>query len=481
MKTLSGVDGAFLHLETPETPMHVASLHLYDLPPGRRRDFHAAMKRQLRSRLAATPVLTRRLAPMPLQFANPVWVEADEVDLDWHVQRVVLPPPGTQEQLEACAARLHGELLDRTRPLWRLYVIDGLQSGQAAYYIKVHHAVLDGQAGVMLGLALCDLEARPPARQRIPPRAAEHPGIAALAASALRHDAGQYVKLLRHLPDVVRSLAGLFAPPPREARGRLGQNFGFGPRTPLNVPIDGERTFAAATLPLAELKALAHAHDAKLNDIVLALCSGALRRWLAAHGGIPKKPLIASMPISLRAAGNAEYTTQATLSLVNLHTHRADPVRRLHAIRDGALAVKTLAQRARGVIPTDFPSIGSPWLLHSLATLYGRSGAARAVPPIANVVISNVPGPTVPLYAAGARMATYWPMSIVEHGVGLNVTVMSYAGTLCFGFTAARCAVPDAGELVRALREAFDELVARSATKPARRRTPRGAAGTRPG
>ena len=166
-------------------------------------------------------------------------------------------------------------------------------------------------------------------------------------------------------------------------------------RALLLVGVTGFAMAAFRVMPLAETTALLF-----VTPLIVALLAGPmlgehvdLRRWLAAHGGIPKKPLIASMPISLRAAGNAEYTTQATLSLVNLHTHRADPVQRLHAIRDGALAVKTLAQRARGVIPTDFPSIGSPWLLHSLATLYGRSGAARAVPPIANVVISNVPGP----------------------------------------------------------------------------------------
>jgi diacylglycerol O-acyltransferase / wax synthase len=458
MRPLSGVDGAFLHLETPETPMHVGSLHLFDLPSGYKGDFHADIKRQMRARLHLAPVFTRKLAPMPLQFANPVWVDDDQVDLDYHVQRVSLPSPGTQAQLENCAAALHSELLDRRRPLWRMAVIDGLQSGQAAYYIQVHHAVLDGQAGVLLAQALFDLTPKP---RRVPRGAvthAEHPGMAELAAAALKHDAGQYIKLIRHLPDVVKTLAGFFDAAPAEARGQLGQNFSLGPKTPLNVPITGERGFAAVSIPLDTLKRLAAAHDAKLNDIVLALCSGALRRYLAHHGGIPKKPLMAAMPISLRDAGNTEYTTQATLSLVNLNTQIADPVKRLHAIRDAALAVKTLARRARGVIPTDFPSIGVPWLLHGAASLYGRSGIAGAIAPIANVVISNVPGPQVPLYAAGARMATYWPLSIVEHGLGLNITVMSYAGAVGFGFTTARCAVPDARKLSAALAAALDEL-----------------------
>jgi WS/DGAT/MGAT family acyltransferase len=466
MKVLSGVDGGFLHLETPETPMHVASLHLFELPAGGAGVFHAEVKRQLRRRLRLAPVLTRRLAPMPLQLANPAWVEAGRVDLDYHVQHITLPAPGTQAQLEDCIGRLHSELLDRSRPLWRMAVIDGLQSGQAAYYFKIHHAVLDGQAGVLLARALFDTSPKPPPlpRNAMPP--AEHPGMLDLAAAALRHDASQIVKLLRHLPEVVKGLAGLFGAAPGGAAPRGGPGLSLGPKTPLNRPITGERGFAGVSLPLPALKALAEAHEAKLNDIVLALCAGLLRRYLARHGGIPRKPLIATMPISLRDAGNTEFRTQATLSLVNLNTHIADPVRRLRAIRDASGAVKAIAGKARGLIPMDFPTLGEPWLLQALAALYGRSGLTAAMPPIANVVISNVPGPQIPLYAAGARMTAYWPVSIVEHGVGLNVTVMSYAGTMGFGFTTARSAVPDAGELTTALLEAMDELVA---SRPRRR------------
>jgi diacylglycerol O-acyltransferase / wax synthase len=147
MIPLSGLDGAFLHLETPATPMHVASLHVFELPAGYRGDFHADIRRQMHQRVHVAPIFERKLAPMPLQFANPVWVHDDAVDLDYHVQRVVLPRPGGPAELEDCAARLHSEPLDRSRPLWRLYVIEGLPPGQAGYYIKVHHAVLDGQAG----------------------------------------------------------------------------------------------------------------------------------------------------------------------------------------------------------------------------------------------------------------------------------------------------------------------------------------------
>jgi len=459
MKTLSALDGTFLHLESHQTPMHVGSLHEFELPRGYRGDFHARLRRQMAQRIHLAPIFTRKLAAMPLDFANPVWVETDEIDLDYHVQRVTLPRPGTHRQLEECVAALHAERLDRSRPLWRIAVIDGLQNGRAAYYIQVHHAVLDGQAGVLLAQALFDVtpHARPRTPRQLVP--AEHPGTLALAGAALRHDAGQLVKGLRHLPDGVKTLVGVLRAPSSGSKGRLGENFSFGPKTVLNVPITAARDFAAHSIPLDTLKSLAHAHDATLNDIVLALCGSVLRRYLAQHGALPEKPLMAAMPISLRAAGNADYSTQATMTLVNLHTPISDPVMRLRAIRDSASAMKGLARQAQGVIPTDFPSIGVPWVLPALARWYGRSGLAAAIPPIANVVISNVPGPQLPLYAAGARMVSYWPVSIVEHSLGLNITVMSYAGAMGFGFTAARCAVPDASELTAALQGALEELL----------------------
>ena len=231
MKTVSGLDGAFLHMETPETPQHVGSLSRYVLPPGYKGDFYDDFRREMAKRLHLVPVFTRKLAPMPLQFANPVWVEDDEVDLDYHVQRLTLPSPGTQAQLEDCVARLHSELLDRNRPLWRVAVIDGLDNGDAAYYIKVHHAAMDGQAGVLMAQALFDLTPKPRRIARGQSPAAEHPGKAELAAIALKHDAGQYLKLIRQLPDVVKTLVGLFgaktgrtpgqsrpAPPSRQRR-----------------------------------------------------------------------------------------------------------------------------------------------------------------------------------------------------------------------------------------------------------------------
>lgn len=471
MKSLSGLDGGFLHLETPETPMHVGSLHLFDLPAAYRKDFYTEVRRLLARSLDLAPLYRRRLAEMPLHFANPVWVDGGGVDLDFHVRRHKLPRPGTRLQLERCTARLHAALMDRRKPLWEVHVIEGLQGGQVAFYMKVHHAVLDGAAGVALARALFDVAPTPAgkavAAHAVPARA-ERPGIVSLAGAALRHDAAQYVKLVRHLPDVFRLLAGMVkSSGGGEGPSALRQNFAFGPKTPLNVAITAERGFAGVSLPIDEAKAIAASQEAKLNDVVLALCSGALRRYLAHRGGIPKKPLIATMPISLRESGNTDFSTQATLSLVSLATNIADPLRRLRAIRDASGAMKSVARRARSVIPTDFPSIGVPWLVGGLASLYGKTRLASAIPPIANLVISNVPGPPVTLYAAGLPMRAYWPLSIVEHGLGVNITVMSYAGSLDFGIVVARKAVPDPRKLAQALLEAHEELKLRALPQPA--------------
>lgn len=474
MRTASGLDGAFLSLETEAMPMHVGSLHLFAAPPRYRKDFTTQVRRMIAARLHLAPIFTRRMVAAPFQFANPVWIESG-ADLDFHVQRIDLPLPGTLAQLQETVANLHARRLDRDRPLWMLYVLEGLQDGRKAYYIKIHHALLDGQAGAALAAALFDLSPKPaPAKAQAARPAEAAPGAIGLIANAISHDAAQYLKLARNLPAIARTLGGMVSGGDAKASaapvGRLADNIALGPRTPLNVTITGERTFAGLTLPLDEVKAVAHACNATINDVALTLCSGMLRRWLTRHGGLPKKPLMAAMPISLRAKGDTEMTTQATLSLVNLATDIADPMKRIAAIHAASGATKSVAGRAKSLIPTDFPTIGGPWLLGAAAEIYGRSRLASLAPPLANVVISNVPGPPIPLYAAGLRMTDYWPLSIVTHGVGLNITLMSYNGALGVGFTAARCAVENADELVADFLSAFAQikkaLAARDAEEP---------------
>jgi diacylglycerol O-acyltransferase len=272
---------------------------------------------------------------------------------------------------------------------------DGLASGEKAYYFKVHHAMLDGQAGVALAGA-CSTPRPNRCRDRNPraskPVAVEEtPGTLALAAAAFRHDAAQYVKLVRELPGVVRTLAGIVKSSAGKSRGAAGagEAASLGRTAPQRLLRPAHRAqcrhhagrgFATAALPRAELKAIAAAVEATVNDVVMSLCSGALRRWLKRNASIPAKPLIASMPISLREQGNTEMRTQATLSLVSLATNVADPVKRLQAIRDSAGATKAVARQAKSVIPTDIPLLGVPWLLGALASLYGRSKVVDTLP-----------------------------------------------------------------------------------------------------
>ena len=467
MKHLSGLDAAFLYLETPEMPMHVGSLCVYDLPPGYEGDFYEDVKRHVASRMHLAAVFQRKLALMPFELANPVWVDDDDIDLDYHVRRIVLSKPGTMAQLEAYVGRLHSSLLDRSRPLWEFYVIEGLATGQVAVYSKAHHAGMDGAAGMAMANAILDTTAVPRTVRKPPVRRTANRyqlGMAELAGAAISNMAVQIVKLVKLVPPAARALANIALPPKGpdgKRRPRLPTGITIGPRTLLNVSITNQRVFAAQSLPLAEVKRIAARMDVTVNDVVMALCSAALRRYLADREDLPAKSMIAAVPMSLRAAGNTEMNNQVTMMLASLASDVADPLERLRAINASSKSVKEFAGNVKAAIPLDFPSLGAPWLITGLASLYGRSRISNVLPPLANVVVSNVPGPQFPLYLAGAKMATYYPVSIPAHGVALNITVQSYNGSLDFGLTACRRAVPDVREIADHLSGALTELTAR--------------------
>ncbi len=453
MKHLTGMDASFLHLESPEMPMHVGSLMVLDLPAGHSGDFYEDAERFMSGRLHLAEVFERKLARMPFDLANPVWVHDDEVDIDYHVRHVILPRPGTREQLQKYVARLHSSLLDRSRPLWELYVIEGLSSGQVAIYNKVHHSTIDGQAGVALTKALLSHTPSPApvkAPRRRPKVGQSQFGVAEMAGAALSNAIDQYIKLIRALPQAAKAVANALLPvSPDDGKRHLNLPKGWrrAPRTPLNVALTNQRSYAARSLSLAEVKQSAKASGASLNDVVLAICAGALKRYLAEYDCKPKLPLLAAVPVSLREAGNEEMSNQVSMIIVGLATDIDDPLERLAAIRESSSAGKTLTGNIKAAIPTDYPSLGAPWLISGLASLYGRSGLADKLPPIVNVAISNVPGPQFPLYFAGAKLAEWYPVSIPTHGMALNITVQSYNGALEVGLTACRRAMPDVGDL----------------------------------
>lgn len=479
MDHLSGIDAAFLYLETPEMPMHVGSLHLYELPPGYEGDFVDDVRKHIAHRLHMAPVFRRKLLNMPFELANPVWVLDEDLDLEYHIRSTVLPKPGGREQLDRLVGRLHSSLIDRSRPLWEFYIIEGLQTPADAppgtrhvgFYAKVHHASLDGASAVVLASAMLDLSPQPrevrAARHRRTPGPDTY-GIAELAGAGLRHTAVQVVKLGRALPTLARTAAQLLRPARAAAsldegapRPRLTvPTHWFGPRTALSSNITNQRVFASVSVPLAEAKRVGKAYGASLNEVVLAICSGALRRHLAEAHSLPDEPLLAAVPVSLREAGNTQMNTQASMMRISLASDIADPLERLRAIHSASAAAKALTASMKSVLPTDFPSLGAPWLISGLASLYGRSRLADRLPPIANVTISNVPGSPVPLYLAGAKMLTYYPASIVVHGIALNITVESYNGSLDFGLTACRKAMPDLAHLAHDMLAAHRELLA---------------------
>jgi len=469
---LSGLDALFLQLETDEMPMHVGSLSLLELPAGFRGDFSRELRKLIGARLHLADAFRRTLVPMPFGLANPAWMRADRIDLVHHIRRLTLPSPGTLAQLEDCVGRLHAQRLDRARPLWELVIIDGLGgrlAGHVGYYAKVHHAAIDGQAGVALAQAILDLTPQPRA---VPPAPDEAPVARPTTAQRLRAAALQSSRQLRTLAslvpvaaDALGSMLNKRGSPADGARSeeRDGAPL-LGPRTPLSVTISSQRTFATAALPLATVKQVGRALDASINDIVLATCSGALRRWLAAHGGVPRKPLAAGVPFSVRAKGDASASNKVSMMRAGLATHLADPAQRLAQIQASMRRGKAVTGSLRALVPTDYPSLGSAWIVGGIAWLAGAVGHRLPVgthlPSLAAVAISNVPGPPMTLYVAGARVVHYWPASIVVHGVALNITVQSYADWLDIGLTACRRAVPDLRSFKRHLAAAFVELQA---------------------
>ncbi|MDP9894563.1 WS/DGAT/MGAT family acyltransferase [Variovorax boronicumulans] len=454
MKHLSGLDATFLHLETPEMPMHVGSLNVLDLPKGYKGDFYEDAKQFMASRIHLADVFTRKLALMPFDMSNPVWVDDEDIDIDYHVRHITLPKPGTNRQLQQYVARLHSTLIDRSRPMWEFFIIDGLQSGQVALYTKVHHAGIDGQAGVEVGKAIFDLEAtgrvvKPP---RSRPRGNGYQlGMAELATAALRNTAQQYVKLFKMAPAIARAISGLAKPDEKaaeKATATAPKKFNlFAPRTSLNVSITNQRTFAGRTISLAETKYIAKHFGVSLNDVVMATVAGALRHYLADNNELPAKPLVAGVPVSLREAGDDTANNQASMILVSLATDITDPIQRLKAINASSNSSKSTMNRFKAVILDDFPTFAAPWLVSGIASMVGRSGLVNLLPPAANVAISNVAGAPFPMYFAGALVTCYYPVSIASHGTALNVTVQSYNGRMDYGLIACRRAVPDITEI----------------------------------
>ena len=488
-------------------PMHVGSFNLCELPAGFQGSFHQEVTRHIANRLHLAPVFSRKLVFMPLDLGHPLWVEADAVDIGFHIRRADNAKKGTAPMTLAEAhklcAELHGELIDRNFPLWEFYVFDRIQlpdlSGKAkggkivaGFFSKIHHAALDGKGGVMLANAMLDLSPVPravappdPARRR---KLASDLKLGKMIGSVFSSSLGQIVKAVKALPLAASTLGStlgntlsstLGSTLARQSTGsataaKVKMPMRLAPATPFNAGITSGRVFVTATAPLAECKAIGRAVGGSFNDIVLWICSTALRNYLLQHHSLPKKSLVAAMPVSLRAdtttGDAAELGNQVSMSLVELGTHLANPLKRMNAIMASTGKVKTSMQSLKALLPTDYPSLLAPWLVGGAAKMafsaYGTSGIASRLPTVANLVISNVPGPPVPLYLAGAQFLSFHPLSIVVHGMALNITIQTYAGKVDFGIVADKQALPHAQDLAKAIEAAFAQAQTLMTTAP---------------
>jgi WS/DGAT/MGAT family acyltransferase len=470
LKALSGLDASFLYLESAGTPMHVGSVMFLEWRDAKGRageSFRRALLAHLAERLPRATALRRVLREAPLDLGHPVWSEADTVDLEAHVKLRRLPGKGGRAALRRVLGELHAQLLAREVPLWQFVVIDNVEPGVVALYSKVHHALLDGQGGVALAQALLDVEPRKPGRStkgnKTTPAAdtelVEGARKRDVATLATRSTVQQFANLLRALPATIRLAGGV-----RGAAalvGSLRDNVLSAPRTVFNCQVGPDRSFAELSLPIADFKRVAKGFGASLNDVVLAVCGGALRELLMSVDELPRKPLVAAMPVSLRADGNTESNNQVSMVQCTLATDLADPVERLRAIQASTAQIKQRVAAFKDLIPTDYPGLAAPLWAAGLSRLWARGRIAEKLPPLANVAISNVPGPPVPLYLAGAKLRHYYPLSIVTHGLAFNITVQSYAGSLEFGLIGCKDVVARPDIVARALARALNELLER--------------------
>ena len=461
---LRGIDAAFLAIESPAMPMHIGALALLDPATAPGGWSLEALRAHAASRLHLAPVFRQRVVEIPFGLHHPIWLDDPDFDLDYHLHRLPVDPPGGEAELLEAVAAAVAVPLDRSRPLWALHVAEGLAGGGAAVLAMSHHAANDGVAGTELLVRLLDLQPEPwPADPEpepwAPPPLPVEAELIADALSALAARPAEAVAAVRGTVELFtrfrQHAAGDGTPGGRAATAPFSA-----PRTSLNVALGGPaRRVALASLPLAEVRAVKAHFGTTVNDVVLAVCAGALRSWMAGRGEEPAGDLVALVPASVRVEADAGTAgNKVSPMLVSLFTRIDDAAERLAAIAASAGAAKAQERRVGSAVLSDWAEIAPPVLMAGAATLASALRLAEVVPPVYNVSISNVPGPPLPLYLAGARVRAAYPLGPIVDGGVLNITVVSYDGTLHFGLVADRSAVPDLETLAAGLVDSFTEL-----------------------
>lgn len=460
MERMKGIDASFLYMETPNNHMHVGMLWILKRPEGPQEGgYFGAVRRLIESRLHLSKTYRRRLVQVPFDIDHPLWIEDPDFDLDFHLRHIAVPPPGDRHKLLELVARLHSRALDRARPLWEMYVIEGLADDRVAVYVKIHHCCIDGISGTELMVSLLDFtpeprEVPPPEKPWVPERA---PSDLEILARASVHSVVTPIRSLRRLPKVLgagiafgrRALARTEAMPAAPFQA---------PKTPFNRALTPHRRYAVGDVALDRIKAVKNAVGATVNDVVLAMCAGALRRYLQLRDELPADPLLAVCPVSVRAEGGGGAANAVSAMFVSLATDIADPLERLEAIKGHTVHAKEALKALPANMLQDWSAFAAPLVAAQAARLYSRYRVADLHRPPYNVIISNVPGPPFALYLAGAELEHSYPISLAIEGIALNITIMSYRNDVAIGLTADREAVPDIERMMEQMPAALAEL-----------------------
>ncbi|BBY44215.1 WS/DGAT/MGAT family O-acyltransferase [Mycolicibacterium celeriflavum] len=458
MERLSAFDASLLYSESPSVPLNVCAIACLDtstIPGGYRFD---RVREHLASRLRALPEFRAKLANSPLNLDHPVWVEEDDVDLSYHLHRIALPAPGEVTELTNVCGRIASAPLDRSKPLWEMWVIEGIAEtdphvyGDIALMMKVHHAAVDGVSAANLISKLCDLEPDAP-----PPDSVAGPGRARrfeITADGLMRAVTRPLQLARAVPATMSTIVNSIA----RARSGTAMAAPFkAPATVFNAEITADRTIALAQLELADVKRVKDAFGVKVNDVVMALCAGALRGYLGDRKELPDKPLVAVVPASVHDKSDRPGRNQLSGMFCNLQSHIADPAARLRAIAESSWHAKEHSSAIAPTLLADVTQALPPPLFGMAMEVMSHTPLKRT--PIHNVVISNVAGPDTKLYAMGAEMKSLYPLGPIFHGSGLNITVMSLSGKLNIGLISCRKLVNDLWTLADRFEEELAELV----------------------
>lgn len=467
MRQLSGVDASFLHIEDARTTGHVSGLIIID-PSTAGRPVNADTVRQhIAQRIHLLAPMRWRLVQVPLGIDLPYWIDDPDLDLDFHVRGIALPRPGTDEQLAEQVSRLVARPLDRAHPLWELYVIEGLQGDRVAILTKLHHAAIDGKTGMKIFTTIVSQEpdSPPPPQPDAPLSTDSVPTELEMWTRGWLGVMGKPEKGLRMIGEMTKEAQRHTAQLMSGERPAVPQvELGEVPRLPFNKLLTTRRTTAFGSLSLSDVKAVRAAHGCTVNDVVMAVCAGALRRWLQAHEALPDGPIKVMVPVSTRTGpddGSPSGGNQVSGMVADLPTHLGEPLERLAEAHEIMRAAKEKHAAVPARLLQDFAQFTAPAASEFVAKTAAQLRLAERMPLPFNLVISNVPGPREPLYYAGGLVEKHYPVSMINDGLGLNITVQSYRDQLDFGLVSCPELIPDLWSLIDYLRVSLEELVDR--------------------